>query len=752
MSNTLIIALAALAVLNLPFLRRHLITRWLMPLAAKSLPTIGETERIALEAGTVSFEGEIFSGKPNWDTLLNFKNKPLTKAEQAFVDGPTEQLCSMLDDWQIAQDRDLSPEVWDFIKKQKFLGMIIDKKHGGLGFSAAAHAAVITKIASRSVTAAVTVMVPNSLGPGELLHHYGTPEQKKHYLPRLAVGEDIPCFALTEPHAGSDAASGSSYGVVCEGTWEGKKTLGIKLQFNKRYITLAPIATVVGLAFHLKDPNHLLGSQAELGITCALLPRDIKGMTIGQRHDPGIPFHNGPIQGKDVFIPLDFIIGGAEYAGQGWRMLMEQLSAGRGISLPSLSVGAAEFTTRATTAYATVREQFGLPIGKFEGIRERLVRIAGSAYTMQAMRTMVAGAVDAGERPAVLSAISKAYLTEGMRQCLNDGMDIFAGAAICRGPRNLFTRPYVSIPIGITVEGANILTRSLIVFGQGVMRCHPYLQKEVDALQAGDLTGFDRAFFGHLGHAIKNTVRAFGHGLTKGAFANSPVADARHRKDYQHLTHLATGLALLADIGLISLGGALKRKEYLSGRYADAFAHLSLAAATLKRAHDEGQADHQAIVSWAVTHHLNLAEQALWEVVRNLPNPLLRLKMRALIFPLGRRYPTPTDRQTERVVRALLDAQHSLRDALTSNVYLPKLTEVGLGDLEDAYLKAVKAETASGKLKAAKRKGLATSTASAVKAGVLTKAEATDLEAADKARDKVIQVSDFDPKLFKTLK
>ena len=434
---------------GLPILRRHFVSKPIMFAMSKLMPAISKTEEVALKAGTVWWDGELFSGKPDWPKLLNFKINPLSEKEKAFLDGPAESLCKMLDEWQINQDRDLSSEVWDYLKDNKFFGMIIPPEFEGLGFSAAAHSAVVTKIASKSVAAAVTVMVPNSLGPAELIMHYGSDEQKKYYLPRLAKGQEIPCFALTESNAGSDAASGQSRGTICMGMWEGKEVLGIRITFNKRYITLAPVATIIGLSIHLYDPDQLIGEEHDIGITCVLLPSKVNGVKTGRYHDPmGVPFANGPVEGKDVFVPMDFIIGGKDFAGQGWKMLMETLSTGRGISLPSLSVGAVELTTRVTSAYTAVREQFGMPIGNFEGIRERLARIAGHSYFMNAVRNLTCGAVDAGERPSVISAIAKTYLTEGMRTTINDGMDILAGASICKGPGNVFSTPYASIDAG----------------------------------------------------------------------------------------------------------------------------------------------------------------------------------------------------------------------------------------------------------------------------------------------------------------
>ncbi|MBI1308451.1 MAG: acyl-CoA dehydrogenase [Proteobacteria bacterium] len=734
---------AAVAVITgCPLLRRHSLTKPLMRLAAKSMPTIGETERIALEAGGVFFEQELFSGKPDWSQLKKFTVKPLTEEEQAFLAGPTEALCKMLNDDEIFQKRDLSPKVWAFIKKHKFLGMIIPVEHGGLGFSAAAHAAVITRIASRSVATAVTVMVPNSLGPGELLLRYGTTGQRNHYLPRLANGEEIPCFALTEPTAGSDAANGQSFGIVTMGKWQGKEVMGISLTFNKRYITLAPIATVVGLAFHLYDPKHLLGEKDDIGITCALLPRKTPGLVIGSRHDPmGIPFMNGPVSGTNVFVPMDVVIGGREQVGNGWRMLMECLAAGRGISLPSLSVGAAQVSVRAAAAYASVREQFNLPIGKFEGVRERLARLAANAFYMTATRNLTAGAVDAGTHPAVASAIAKAYLTEGMRASVNHAMDVMAGASIQRGPRNILARPYASIPIGITVEGANILSRSLIVFGQGAIRCHPYLQAEVAAVAAKDLKGFDKAFFGHIGHVIRNAVRALVLALIP---AHSPHA---------RLSRYSAAFAFLADVGLVTLGGAMKRKEYLSGRYADAFAWLYIASATLKQHASAGSPHNQAaLLTYVLTMARVEVEQALNGVLRNLPNRPAAWLARLVIFPLGRHAQLPTDRLTDKVVSTLLDESTGLRTALSPDVYLPAHVQPGLAALEDAHLRTVATAASRKKVAEAIKEGYLHKAPAeelahaAVEKGLLSVEEGRALLAAEQARLDVIQVDSF-PKL-----
>lgn len=744
-------ATALTGLLTVPPLRRHALTRFLMPWARGMLPTIGETERIALKAGDVWLDGAFFSGRPDWKGILDFTVKPLTADEQAFLDGPTNTLCAMLNDWEIIQQRDLPKPVWDYLKKEKFFGMIIPRENGGLGFSAAAHAAVVTRIATRSIAAAVTVMVPNSLGPAELLLRYGTPAQKSHYLGRLARGEDLPCFALTEPHAGSDAAGLTSHGTVTYGQWQGEEVLGIRLNFSKRYITLAPVATVIGLAFDLKDPEHLLGDETERGITLALLPRNLPGLRIGNRHDPmGIPFQNGPITGTDVFVPLEAIIGGQEYVGQGWRMLMEALAAGRGISLPSLSVGAAQLSARAISAYATVREQFGLPIGKFEGVRERVARIARLAYTMHATRVVTTGGLDAGHHPSVLAAIAKGYLTEGMRTALNDAMDLQGGAGIIRGPKNIFAHAYTSIPIGITVEGANILTRSLIVFGQGVMRCHPFLQDEVEALQTRNLKTFDKAFFGHIAHAVAAAVRSLVHGLTGGRLVKAPV---RHRRHFQALSRLTAAFAVLTELALVSLGGALKRKEYLTGRYADAMASLYMAAAALKHDADTHRANStlaeatQPVLQLSVHQSLYDAEQALLGIIANLPNRHVACLARLLAFPRGPRHALPADKMTDAAAEALLNPDGLARGALTPDVYLPEAKEPGLGQLEEAYNLTVAVAPARRQLAEAlktgklKRGPVPEMVKDAHTVGLLTRAEHDAILKAWKARDEAIQVN-----------
>lgn len=755
--------IVAVVVFGVHPLRAQLISRPIMGIVKKILPTIGETERIALEAGDAWWEADLFQGNPDWNKLHDLKIKPLTKKEQAFLDNETEELCKLLDDEKIAQDRDLSPKAWEYIKKKKFLGMIIPEEHGGLGFGAAGHAAVVTKISSKSLAAAVTVMVPNSLGPGELLMHYGTDEQKKRYLKPLAEGKDIPCFALTEPLAGSDAASGTSEGVVVKKKINGKEMLGISLTLNKRYITLAPIATVVGLAFKLKDPKNYLGKGENIGITCALIDRATKGLDIGNQHDPmGVPFRNGPIRAKDMFVPIDTIIGGPDYAGQGWRMLMECLGAGRGISLPSLAVGATQVSTRATTAYANVREQFGIAIGKFEGVREPITQMASNSYWMDATKRMTCGAVDLGVSPSVASAIAKAYLTEAMRKDINAAMDVFGGAAICRGENNIFARHYNGIPIGITVEGANILTRSLIVYGQGAMRCHPYLQAEVNAIGAGNLKAFDAAFFGHVNHVFTNGVRSFFLTLTGGAIKPVPAAvPLEFRKYYRTLNRLTASLAYVADIGLACLGGELKRREYLSGHYADAFAHIFIASSVLKRLHDEGYKSHDAVAAHhALVSNLHTAELALSRVITNLPNKffgLFKMKARLYGLPFGVLTHEPDDALNDALAAAAL-GDEKLRETLTSAIHIPHEKEAGLGTLEAAYTLSKQAEAAKKRLLKNVRSGkiakadIITMAKQAREASLLSVEDENAIKAAHKAMVEVVQVADYAPKVYDSLK
>ncbi len=753
-----VIVLIVLALLfGVPMIRRTVITRFIMPIFAKVLPRLGDTERIALEAGTVWWDAELFSGRPDWKKLLDFQPQKLTAEEQAFLDGPVAELCTRLDDWQINQQRDLPASIWAFLKANGFFGMIIPKEYGGHGFSAIAHSRVVTRISSRSVAAAVTVMVPNSLGPGELLLHYGTEEQRKYYLPRLARGDEVPCFGLTGPEAGSDAAATQSTGIVEKRMVDGKEILGLRLDWKKRYITLAPVASLIGLAFRIKDPDHLLGNVEDLGISCALISADLPGVEIGQRHDPmGVPFMNGPIVGKNVFAPLDCIIGGREGIGQGWRMLMECLAAGRSISLPALSVGAAQMMTRISGAYATVREQFDTPIGRFEGIEEPLARIAGKTYMMTATRTITCGALDAGEKPAVLSAIAKAYLTEGMREVVTDAMDIRAGAAIQKGPRNSLARAWDAVPIGITVEGANILTRSMIIYGQGAIRCHPFVQHEIASVAANDLKKFDAALFGHINLVVRNVVRSKLLALTGSRLAKAPVVQDT-RRYYQHLSRFSAAFEFASDIAMGTLGGSLKRREKISGRLADALAYLYLASCALKRYHDEAKTTpNYNLVCWCAEYSLYRVQEALRGVIENLPMRAAALMLKIAIFPLGARFRPPSDVLGARVARDILEDREA-RINLTEDIFVPPPGEVGLGALEAALDKAVRALPIETKLRDAVRAGKLDRAPGymldelGLEAGVITQAEYTLLQDAEAARNEIVAVDAFDPETFKNL-
>jgi len=754
------VAIAAAVILNLPLLRRAILSRPLLVLFKQMLPPLSETEREALEAGTVGWDGELFSGNPDWHKLLYLPAPRLTPEEQAFLDGPVEELCRMLDDWRIvALERDLPPAVWQYLKEQRFFGIIIPPAYGGLGFSVLAHSQVIMKIASRSVTAAVTAMVPNSLGPAELLLHYGTQPQKDRYLPRLAKGEEIPCFALTGPEAGSDAAAIPDRGIVCRGIHEGREIVGIRLNWEKRYITLGPVATLIGLAFKLFDPEKLLGDREEIGITLALIPADTPGISIGRRHMPlDIPFQNGPNWGRDVFIPLDWIIGGPERAGQGWRMLMECLGVGRSISLPALSTGAGKLACRATGAYARIRRQFKLPIGQLEGVEEPLARMAGITWQMEAARVMTCGAVDRGEKPSVLSAIVKQSLTEGMRQVVNDAMDVQGGSAICLGPRNLLGRVYQSIPIGITVEGANILTRTMIIFGQGAVRCHPYVLREIRAVadpdRARGLIDFDRAFFGHVGFTVSTAARALWLGLSAGRLQAVPGGPCRRLM--QITSRLSAAFVLAADLSMIIIGSGLKRKEKLSGRLADILANLYLLSAAIKQFEDHGRpVDELPLLEWACANSFRAIGIAFAGLFANFPSRPVALLLRLTAFPLGMPAFTPDDRLGHRAAAILL-APSAARDRLTAGIYLPSATNEPLGRLDDALARVIAAEAVEKKVRdAVKAKQLAAGSdeqmlQAALQAGVITAAEADIVAASQAARREVIRVDDFPPDYWRT--
>ncbi len=650
-----------MALLNVDAFRLRFITRPFLKTYRRMLPTMSDTEREALEAGTVWWDGELFTGRPDWNKLLSAKAPRLTPDEQAFIDGPCEDLCRMIDDWDITHRRaDLPPEVWDFLKQKGFFAMIIPKRYGGLEFSAYAHSCVLVKLASRSATVSSTVAVPNSLGPAELLLHYGTEEQKNHYLPRLARGEDVPCFALTAPRAGSDAASIPDTGVVCRGVYDGKEVLGLRLNFSKRYITLAPIATVVGLAFKLYDPDRLLGGdRTEYGITCALIPRDTPGLAIGRRHFPlNVPFQNGPLSGKDVFVPLDCIIGGPKMAGQGWRMLVEQLSVGRCISLPSNAAGGAKAGIFASAAYARIRKQFNQPVGKFEGVEAALTRMAGAAYIVDAARSVTTGAIDGGEKPSVPAAMLKYHCTEFARQVANDAMDVHGGKGICLGPKNYLGRGYQVVPVAITVEGANILTRSLMILGQGAIRCHPYVLKEMNAAKEKDkrrsLRDFDqRAVRPHRLHAVE--CRALVRdGATFARFSDAPDTGST-RRYYQHVNKFSAQFAFATDMAMLTLGGYLKQKEHLSARLGDVLSSLYMASMVLKHYENQGRPEADLpLVEWSCRTLLYKAQEQLHDFLRNFPNRFVAGAMRLVIFPRGRTYFAASDRLGRAIVEPLM--------------------------------------------------------------------------------------------------
>ena len=753
----LFVAVAGL-ILAVPAIRRLLVSNQILKIFRKMLPQISQTEQEALDAGTVWWEGDLFSGKPDWKKLLAYPKPQLTAEEQAFLNGPVEQLCAMLDEWKITHElKDLPPEVWQFIKENGFFGLVIPKQYGGYGFSALAHSEVVMKIGSRSGTAAVTVMVPNSLGPAELLLHYGTEKQKEYYLPRLAKGLEVPCFALTSPEAGSDAGAMPDFGIVCRGEYDGKQdVLGMRVTWEKRYITLGPIATLLGLAFKLYDPDRLLGGEENLGITLALIPTQTPGVNIGRRHYPlNGAFQNGPNSGKEVFIPMDWIIGEREGVGQGWRMLMNCLAAGRAISLPATSVGAAKLAARTSGAYSRVRTQFKTPIGYFEGIEEALARIGGNTYMMDAARVMTAGAVDLGEKPSVASAIVKYHLTERGRQAVNDAMDIHGGKGICIGPRNYLGRTYQQIPVSITVEGANILTRNMIIFGQGAMRCHPYLLKEVNATHDNNperaSRAFDEALVGHAKFTLRNTANSLVYGLF-GNYIKDIVPENSAPETavyYRQLARFSASFACIADIGLMRLGGSLKRKERLSARLGDILSMLYLCSATLKRFEDDGRPNADLpLLHWSMQDAIYRMQQALDEFLANFPAHIVWIcLLRALVFPLGKRCKPPTDELAHDIARLMM-APGAVRDRLTAGVYVPVAGNEPLADLEQALQCAIECGAAEAKLREATKLRQVTARgdekiAQALQLKVITAAEADLLNKLKDLRSRVIKVDDF---------
>ena len=748
------LAFAALALLNVESLRRERISAPILEAFRDMLPSLSDTERDALEAGSVWWEGQLFSGIPDWDTLAALPPPALTEDEQAFLDGPTEELCRLLDDWEITHELlDLPEYVWTFIKQQGFFSMIIPKAYGGLGFSPLASSMVLAKIASRNGTASSTIGVPNSLGPAELLLAYGTDEQKARWLPGLAKGEEIPCFALTSPRAGSDATAITDRGVVCRGEFEGESIVGIRLNWEKRYITLAPIATVLGLAFKLYDPEHLLGERDEYGITAALIPTNLKGVEIGRRHFPlNIPFQNGPTRGTDVFVPLDAIIGGPRMAGEGWRMLVEQLSVGRGIVLPSNALGGAMAAVYAAGAYARIRRQFNLPIGKFHGVGEALARMAGYTYIMKAASRVTCAALNAGEKPAVPTAILKYHNTEMGRRVANDAMDVHGGKAIMLGPKNYLARGYESLPIAITVEGANILTRNLIIFGQGATRCHPFVLEEIRAASDADretgLTRFDRLFFAHVGYTLSNAVRSCFMALTHARFTDVPVRGPT-RRYYQHINRYSASFALASDAAMLTLGGALKRKELLSARLGDILSYLYLASMVLKHYQDQGRpAADLPLVEWSCRTLLYRAQEQLHGLLRNFPNRWVARALRVLIFPRGRTYFAPADDLGQAITELIINPT-STRSRLCDGIYQQADPANPLSLLQEALELAEKIKPLERKVFEARRAGQIDASDTpgqideAEQRGIITAAEAAQLRDFDAKVMRLIAVDDF---------
>ena len=752
---------AAVAALAIPALRRAVLVRPAFKIVKGVLPKVSDTEQQALDAGTVGFDAELFSGTPDWTKLRAVPPIVLTAQERAFLDGPVEELCALINDWNVRHtNREISEEIWAFVKKHGFLGMLISKVHGGLGFSAQAQSIILGKIASRSPDVVTIVMVPNSLGPGELIEKYGTDEQKHYYLPRLARGDEVPCFSLTGPTSGSDAATMRDIGTVERGMHEGKETLGIRLSWDKRYITLGPKATLVGLAFKLFDPGNLLGKGEDAGITVAMIPANHPGVNIGRRHLPsGAAFPNGPNWGENVFIPMDWVIGGEKMAGQGWRMLMECLAAGRAISLPSSATAGAKSMLRVTTAYGRIRKQFGLPVARMEGIEEPLARMVETAYVNEAARGVTAAMVSRGERPAVISALMKYQTTERLRRSINDAMDIHGGRAICDGPSNYLQSAYQMVPVGITVEGANILTRTLITFAQGALRSHPFLYKEVQAVQDTDtqrgFEAFESAFLGHLSFAFSNISGALFHNLTLGMFGRSPAENPLTRSVYKQLWRSSRNFALVADMTVAILGGGLKTKQKLTGRMADALSELYLLSCVLKRFEDDGQpAADKPIIAVAAANSLDRFETAIRGTIDNFPNKIVRGLLRVLVFPLGRHYYPATDRLMG-VIARLATEPGEVRDRLTRDIYISKDPDDATGLLEVTLSKVVAAEPAEKKLERAIRAGTVRRyhgidwIGDAAAKGVITESEAIQLKEVERLVARVIAVDHFDPNELK---
>jgi acyl-CoA dehydrogenase len=747
----------ALAALSIPPVRRAVLIRPIFQRVKGILPRVSATEQEALDAGTIGFDAELFSGKPDWEKLRAVPPPTLTDEEKAFLDGPTSELCRMVNDWMIRHnEKEIPEEVWDFCKKHGFLGMLISKEHGGLGFSAQAQSLVLGRIASRSPDVCTIVMVPNSLGPGELIEKYGTPEQKEHYLPRLAKGLEVPCFSLTGPTSGSDAATMRDVGYVTRGMHDGKEVVGIRLSWEKRYITLGPNATLVGLAFRLFDPQNILGRGDDIGITVALIPADHPGVSIGRRHLPsGAAFPNGPNWGENVFIPMDWVIGGEKMIGQGWRMLMECLAAGRSISLPSSSAAGAKSLLRNTSAYARIRKQFDLPIGKMEGLEEPLARMVENAYVIEAARGVTASMVSQGEKPSVISAIMKYQTTERMRRSLNDAMDLHGGKGVCDGPSNYLQSAYQMMPVGITVEGANILTRSLITFAQGALRSHPYLYKEIQACQDPDdergLAAFDKAFSGHVAFALSNLFGAFFHNITFGYFGKVPEKAYGTAEWYRQVWRASRNFAFVADLTVATLGGGLKTKQKITGRLADALSELYLLSCVLKRYEDDGKpANDRHIVAMAAQNALYRFQEALRGVIDNFPVAPVRWLMRIVVFPLGAHYRPAPDWLGHKCVELVL-TPGEVRDRLTRFIYVSQDPNDPTGLLEVTLAKVVAAEAAEKKLDRAVRAGQIRRVhgtdwvGDAAKLGIISDDEARLLREVETLTARVIAVDHFDP-------
>ncbi len=733
-------------------LRRNWLIKPVLPLLREQLPALSATEQEALDAGTVWWDGELFSGQPDWQKLLAQPAPALSDAEQAFLDGPVEELCKKVDEWQVHQRGNLTQATWTFMKKQGFFALGIPQSYGGKDFSAYAHSCVVMKLASHSVTTAVTVMVPNSLGPAELLLKYGDEEQKTYWLPRLASGKEIPCFALTGPIAGSDAGAIPDTGVVCRGEYDGEQTLGVMLNFSKRYITLGPVATVIGLAFKMSDPDQLLGDQADLGITVMLVPANTPGVRQGDRHNPlGLAFQNGPLYGKDVFLPLSAIVGGQTGIGQGWRMVVECLAEGRGISLPGLATGSGKLASRYTGAYARIREQFGTPIGKFEGVAEPLGRIAGLTYMMDAARRLTCTGLDQGEKPAVVTAILKYHLTETMRRVINDAMDIQGGSGIMLGPRNLIGPIYQAVPVAITVEGANILTRNLIIFGQGAVRAHPWLLQEMAALNETDpqlaIGKLDAALTGHAGYFLRNMARSLRLGLTRGYFSATPAHPLS--RQLQQMNWLAAAFAFSADLALLLFGGDLKRRENISARLGDCLSQLYLASAVIKHFTDQGrrQAD-LPLAQWATANALHEAETALVAAIENFPNRIIGWGLKLWLRPTGRVCPAPSDNLQHQAAALLLEPSGS-RDRLTDGIYKDNDASGQRGMLDAALELAEPVTKLERQLRRWQRSGELESEpeakllASAVRKKLITGKESKMLQSYRALQLKIIQVDAF---------